>query len=93
MAFISIPESNSPKTSRAKKKILKAFKLLRFKIEIMFNLKAVNFLVIIFSLSENSFKPFHKHKQAASYISVYSDHPRSVSRQIPSVVNKKKINR
>ena len=47
------------KTSRFQNKILRAFKLLVFKIKIMSNLKVVNFLDITFNLSENRFKPFH----------------------------------
>ena len=67
-SFIFMPESDSRKTSRIQKKILRAFKLLGFKNEIIFNLKVVNFLDITFNLSENSFKPFHKDKQMPSYI-------------------------
>ena len=67
--------------------IVRAFKLLGFKIEIMSNLKVVNFLDITFNLSENSFKPFHKDKQTLSYIKVNSNHPRSIIRQIPNAVD------
>ena len=65
--LIVIPESNGPKISSILPKNLRAFKLLGFKIGIMSNLKVINFLNIIFSLSENRFKPFHKDKQNPSY--------------------------
>ena len=45
------------------KENFKPFILPGFKIEIMSNLKIVNFLDISFNLSENVFKPFHKAKQ------------------------------
>ena len=80
MTSFFIPENNGPKTSRIQKKILRTFKLLGFKIEIMFNLKVVNFLDITFNLPENSFKPFLKDKQIPSYINVNSNQPRSIIR-------------
>ena len=72
---------------RIQKKIIKAFKLLGFKIEIMSHLKVVNFLGITFNLFENSFKPFFKDKLIPSYINVNSNHPRSIIRQISNAVN------
>ena len=69
------------------KKILRTFKLIGFKIEMMSYLKVVNFLDITFNLSENNFKPFHKDKQTPSYINVNSNHPRLIIRQIPNAVN------
>ena len=49
--LIFIPESNGLKTSRIQKKILRAFKLLGFRIEIMSNIKVVYFLHLTFNLS------------------------------------------
>ena len=77
-------QSNGPKTSRIQKNILRAFKLLGFKIEIMSNLKVKNFLDITLNLSENCFKPFHKDKHPPSYINVNSNHPRLIIREIPN---------
>ena len=47
----------------------------------------MNFLGIIYNLSENSFKPSHKDKRTPFYITVNSNHPVSMIRQIPNVVN------
>ena len=73
--------------SRIQKKILRAFKLLGLKIEIMSNLKLVNFQDITLNLFENSFKPFHRDKQTPSNINVNFNPSRSIIRQIPNAVN------
>ena len=70
-----------------RKKILRAFKLLGFKIEIMYNLKVVNLLDMTFNLSENSFIPFHWDKQPTYNNNVNSNLPRSMYRLIPNAVN------
>ena len=49
--FIFISDSNSPKTSKIHKKVMRAFKLPGFKIEIASNHKIVNFLYITFDLT------------------------------------------
>ena len=85
--LIFISEINGPKTSRIQKKILRAFRLLGFKIEIMSNLKVKNFLDITLNLSENCFKPSYKDKQTPSNINVNSNHSRLIIRQIPNAVN------
>ena len=76
--LIFIPESNGPKISRIQKKTLRGFKLLGFKIEIMSNLKVVNFQDVTSNFSDNSFKPFQKDKQTPSYINVNFNYPRSI---------------
>ena len=48
--------SNNPKISKIREKIMRAFKLLGFRIEITSNLKIVNFLDIRFNLKNNTFK-------------------------------------
>ena len=55
-----IPNSNSPNSSSIQKKIIRAFKLLGFKIEISSNNKIVNFLDVTLDLSNNTYKPFIK---------------------------------
>ena len=51
-----IPNSNGPNSSSIQKKIIRAFKLLGFKIEISSN----NFLDVTLDLSNNTYKPFIK---------------------------------
>ena len=58
-SLIYIPNSNGPKTSNLRNKIIKEFKSLGFKIQIS-NLKIANFLDMIFDLNKNSYKSFYK---------------------------------
>ena len=48
----------------------------------MSNLKVVNFLDIIFNLSENNFKPFLKTTTPPSYNIVDSNHPRYIFKRL-----------
>ena len=57
--IIFIPDSNSPKTSKIQK-IIRAFKLLGIWIEIIPNLKIVDFFDVVLNLNNGAFKPFSK---------------------------------
>ena len=82
-----IPNSNGPNSSSIQKKIIRAFKLLGFKIEISSNNKIVNFLDVTLDLSINVYKPFIKMNQSPSYINVNSNHPKAIIKQVPKAVN------
>ena len=82
-----IPNSNGPNSSSIQKKIIRAFKLLGFKIEISSNNKIVNFLDVTLDLSNNIYKPFIKIDQFPSYININSNHPKAIIKQVPKAVN------
>ena len=87
--IIYIPDSNSLKTSSIQKKIIRAFKLLEFRIQIASNLKIVDFLDVTLNLNNGTFKLFSKNDSAPRYINISSNHPRLVLRQIPNAVNQR----
>ena len=87
-----IPNSNGPNSSSIQKKIIRAFKLLGFKIEISSNNKIVNFLDVTLNLSDNTYKPFIKMDQSHSYININSNHPKTIIKQVPKGVNLRKRN-
>ena len=70
-----------------KKKIIRAFKFLGFKIEVSSNNKIVNFLDVTLNLSNNTYKPFMKTDQYPSYVNVNSNHPKTIIKQVPKTVN------
>ena len=74
-------------SSSTQKKIIRAFKLLGFKIEISSNNKIVNFLDVTLDLSNNTYKPFIKMDQSPSYININSNHPKAIIKQVPKAVN------
>ena len=77
-----IPNSNGPNSSSIQKKIIRAFKLLAFKIEI-----SSNFQYVTLDLSNNTYKPFIKMDQPPSYININSNHPKAMIKQVPKAVN------
>ena len=85
--IIYILNSNGPNSSSLQKKIIRAFKLLGFKIEISSNNKIVNFLDVTLDLSNNTYKPFIKIDQSSSYININSNHPKAINEQVPKAVN------
>ena len=58
--LIYIPNSNGPNNSSIQKRIIRAFKLLGFKIEVSSNNKIVNFLDVTLDFSNNTYKLFIK---------------------------------
>ena len=54
--LISIPNSNGPLTLKIQKKVIRAFEYMGLRIEIISNLKIVDFLDVTFNLSNNSCK-------------------------------------
>ena len=65
---------------------IRAFKFLRFKIEVSWNNKIVNFLDVTLNLSNNTYKPFLKTDQYPSYINVNSSHPKTIIKQVSKAV-------
>ena len=85
--LIYIPNSNGPNSSSIQKKIIIAFKLLGFKIEVSSNNDIVHFLDVTLDLSNNTYKPFIKMDQCPSYITVNSNHPKTIIKQVTKAVN------
>ena len=75
----SIPNGNRLLTSKIRKKINRAFKYM--------GLKIVNFLDITFNLNDNPYKPFNKANTIPTYINDSYNHPTSIIKQIPNVIN------
>ena len=57
------------------------------RIEISSNLKIVNFLDVTLNLRNNSYKLFSKSNAILTYINVNSNHPTSIVKQFPGVIN------
>ena len=90
--IIFTPASNGPKTSKIQKKIIRAFKLLGLRIQIVSNLKIVDFLDVTLNSNNGTFKPFSKNNSVPTYVNIDSNHPRSLLKQIPNALNQR-INR
>ena len=57
------------------------------KIGINSNFKIINFLDVTLNLNDNSYKPFWKTNTIPTFINVSSNHPTSIIKQIPNVID------
>ena len=80
------PNSDGPSSS-CMQKIIRAYKLLGFKVEISSNTKIANFLDVTLNLSGNTSRHFLKTDQYPSYINANSNHPKAIIKQVPKAVN------
>ena len=59
---------NSQQTDRLRKRIIKKFQSIGFKIEIVTNLQEVDFLDVTFNLINNTYRPYKKPNDNLTYI-------------------------
>ena len=77
-------ERGTPRTADImRKKITKLFKSHGFDIEIECNLKVVDFLDVTLNLNNGVVTPFKKSNHDPQYISVDSNHPKQIFRNVP----------
>ena len=69
------------------RKNIKIFKDVVFSIDIETNLKAVDFLDIIFNLNNGIYKPYKKPINQLLYINKSSNHPLQIINQLPKIVS------
>ena len=74
------------KMENIKKKLVNVFKESELKITIQIRLHKVNFLDVSFNLHEDTYKPFKKPDNEIKYIDINSDHPKSIKRGLPKMV-------
>ena len=68
----------------SEKKILHyLFKQKGLQIIIGCNLKVVNYLGVTFNLNDGSYRPYRKPNDKTHYIHIQSDHPPSITKQLP----------
>ena len=80
---------SGPKSDRIRKDITKLFKDVGLAITIEINLKITDFLDVTFDLPSNKFYPFRKPNDKPLYVSAYSNHPESIIKQLPEMINKR----
>ena len=82
---------NTPKRQgdSIRKELIKLFKQHSLDLEIVCNLKCVDFLDITFNLLDGTYKPYSKPNNEPLYVHAKSNHPPSILKQIPSSVSKR----
>ena len=87
--LIIIRKPNGPKLDNYRKRISNALKLLGFKSTLHTNLKTVNFLDITLNLTNCTYGPYKKDNNTPIYIHTSSNHPPSITKQIPKSISRR----
>ena len=72
-----------------RKDIIKVFKNIGFDIDIVNNMKAVDFLDVTFDLPSGTYRPYKKPNDQLQYIHTSSNHPANILKQLPISINKR----
>ena len=78
---------NGQQIDQLRKKIIKIFKEIGFKIDIETNLKIVNFLDMTFNLINGSHKPYKKPNNTLLYINKNSNQPPQIIKKLPKAIS------
>ena len=76
--LILLRNINSQQTDRLRKRIIKKFQSIGFKIEIVTNLQEVDFLDVTFNLIKNTYRPYKKPNDNLTYINASANHPPNI---------------
>ena len=78
---------NGPQIDQLRKKIIKIFKEIGFKIDIEINFKIVDFLDVAFNLINGSYKPYKKPTNTFLYNNKNSNHSPQIIKKLPKTIN------
>ena len=82
---LTIMKGNTQELDDMRKKIIKTFKKLGFRITAECGMKSTDFLDIVLELDSGSYRPYRKPEQDIKYIHVHSNHPKHIKDQIPKM--------
>ena len=81
---------SGPELEKIKKRIVGIFKTEGLRIDNnIICCRTTDFLDITLDLPNNTYKPFNKSNKATEYISIYSNHPPNIIRNLPSMIEKR----
>ena len=86
---LAASEASPRQVEAIKKKICKTFKAHGLNITIEANKKVVQFLDVELNLSDDTFKPFIKPNDIPVYVNKDSNHPSSITKNIPEAINRR----
>ena len=80
---------SGPEAERIKKDFQKVFKRNGFNITVLCNRKIVDYLDLTFNLNDGTYRPFRKPNDTTNYIHKESNHPPSILKSLPSMIEKR----
>ena len=86
---LGISSSRPKQIDNIKKKLCEVFQKEGLSITIEANKKVINFLDIERDLNENAFRPYTKPNDTPIYVNRHSNHPPSITKNIPEAVNRR----
>ena len=87
--FAAINNANGSKLDKIRKDIAALFKEEGLSIAFETNLIETDFLDVTFNLATKKYFPFRKANYTPLYINAFSNHPPTVIKQLPKMINKK----
>ena len=82
-------QGSGPEREALKKKVVRMFKDLGFKIEVEHSIKSTDFLDVVMDLTTGTYRPFRKEGDEISFIHVDSNHSKNVIKSIPKMVEQR----
>ena len=80
---------SGPEMENIRKKLIQLFKSMDLQITTESNLQFTDFLDVTFDLRMNSYKPFRKSGNPPLYVNSDSNHPPSIKKEIPNMIEKR----
>ena len=87
--FILLKNTKGREVDRIRKKVIKIFKDVGFKIETKTNLKIVDFLDVTLNLSNGTYSPYKKPNDQLLYLHTSSNHPPLIINMLPKSINER----
>ena len=88
----AIINANGPKLDRIRKDIIALFKEEGLSITIETNLIDTDFLDVTFNLATKKYFPFRKANNTPLYINAFSNHPPTITKQLPQMIKERILN-
>ncbi|XP_057313453.1 uncharacterized protein LOC130654828 [Hydractinia symbiolongicarpus] len=86
-----IQNANGPRMNKIRKDIITLFKEDKLSVTIETNLIETDFLDVSFNVNSKTYKPYRKPNNDPLYININSNHPNTVLKVIPTMVNERLI--
>ena len=83
---LAVVSMSGPQIEKLRKKLFTEFKSLGFSISIRANITAIEFLDIWLDLKNETYKPYRKKNDIPVYIDINSNHPHSIKKQLPCMI-------
>ena len=87
----AINNANGPKMDKIRKDVISLFKTEGLSITIETNLIETDFLDVTFNISSKKYWPYRKPGNPPLYVNVNSNHPPTIIKKIPSMINKRLV--